>query len=74
MMGGVASDSFLETHPATPKRVSATAIYAPTLVSAASDPIAKDRAQVLSQLDGLLLGDNPMKGVFLGNLFLQPWL
>ena len=74
MMGGVASDSFLETHPATPERVSATAIYASTLVAAASDPIAKDRAQVLSQLDGLLLGDNPMKGVFLGNLFLQPWL
>jgi predicted Zn-dependent protease len=38
------------------------------------DPIAKDRAQMLSQLDGLLLGDNPMKGLFLGNLFLQPWL
>jgi predicted Zn-dependent protease len=74
MMGGVASDSFLETHPATPERVSATAIYASTLVAAAPDPIARDRAQVLSQLDGLLLGDNPMKGVFLGNLFLQPWL
>jgi predicted Zn-dependent protease len=72
MMSGTASDSFLETHPATPERVSATAVYASTLVGVAPDPIAQDRAQMLSQLDGLLLGDNPMKGVFLGNLFLQP--
>jgi predicted Zn-dependent protease len=74
MMGGAASDSFLETHPATPERVQATAMYAATLVAVTPDPIAKDRAQMLSQLDGLLLGDNPMKGLFLGNLFLQPWL
>ena len=74
IMGGVASASFLETHPATPERAGATAIYASTLVAATPNPIAKDRAQVLSQLDGLLLGDNPMNGVFLGNLFLQPRL
>jgi predicted Zn-dependent protease len=74
LTGGAASDGFLETHPATPDRAMATAGYASTLVPAARDPIAKDRAQMLGQLDGLLLGDNPMKGVFLGNRFLQPRL
>jgi len=71
--GGAATDG-VETHPATPERVNATAIYAATLTVEAPYPIAKDRAQMLDELDGLLLGDNPMKGVFLANLFLQPRL
>jgi predicted Zn-dependent protease len=74
LSGAPASNGFLATHPATPERVAATAAYADTLVRARPEPIAKDRVELLAQLDGLLLGDDPVKGTFVGNRFLLPRL
>ena len=68
------SDQFLVTHPSMPERVAATAAHAAQLTWTRGDPVAKDRADLLARLDGLLLGDDPAKGVFVGNVFLQPSL
>ncbi|NIO09454.1 MAG: hypothetical protein GTO40_16195, partial [Deltaproteobacteria bacterium] len=36
------------------------------------EPIARDRADLLARLDGLLVGNSPVEGVFFKNQFLQP--
>ena len=72
LAGEAAPAGFLATHPSTPERVAATATYAGTLAQAQHDPIAKDRAGLLARLDGLLIGDDPMKGTFVEERFLLP--
>jgi len=72
LSGAPAANGFLATHPATPERVAATAAYADTLGHVTREPIARDRGELLAQLDGLLLGDDPMKGMFVDNRFLLP--
>jgi predicted Zn-dependent protease len=65
-------DSFLATHPSTPERVAAAAQHASQLVAAPVQPVAGDRAALLAKLDGMLLGENPRRGVFIGSRFLHP--
>ncbi len=72
LAGETAPAGFLATHPSTPERVAATAAYAGTLAQGQPDPIAKDRAKFLARLDGLLIGDDPMKGTFVEERFLLP--
>ena len=66
--------SFFDTHPATDERVAKTKQRALELKVSPAPPIAKDRAALLAKLDGLLVGDNPDKGVFSGDAFVQPVL
>lgn len=66
--------SFFATHPSTPDRVSRTARQAADLTPADEKPIAKDRPDLLTRLDGLLVGNSPAEGVFIENRFLQPIL
>jgi predicted Zn-dependent protease len=65
-------DSFLATHPSTPDRVAAAAQHAAQLVAAPAEPVAGDHAAFLAKLDGMLLGENPGRGVFIGTRFLHP--
>ena len=64
--------SFLATHPSTPDRVAASAQHAARLVPAPGEPIAGDQPAFLAKLDGMLLGENPRNGVFVGSRFLHP--
>ncbi len=66
--------SFFDTHPATGERVAKTIQRATQLRTSPAHPIAKDRAALMAKLDGLLVGNNPAKGVFIGNDFMQPTL
>jgi len=70
--GDAPPTGFLATHPSTPERIAATAAYARTLVQAPPDPVAKNRIELLARLDGLLVGDDPMKGTFVEQSFLLP--
>ncbi|MBW1837936.1 MAG: M48 family metalloprotease, partial [Deltaproteobacteria bacterium] len=72
--GEARQNSFFATHPSMPERVSQTTEHAAELKSAAANPIARDRADLLAKLEGLLLGNDPAQGVFIENQFLQPIL
>lgn len=66
--------SFFATHPSTPDRVSRAVRHAAELTPLAAEAIAKDRADLLRRLDGLLVGDSPAEGILIGSRFLQPYL
>jgi predicted Zn-dependent protease len=66
--------SFFDTHPATGERVAKTTQRATQLKVSPAHPIAKDRAALMAKLDGLLVGADPAKGVFVKDEFLQPTL
>jgi len=66
--------SFFDTHPATDERVTKTMQRAAQLKVILASPIAKDRTTFLAKFDGLLVGNNPDKGVFSEDGFVQPVL
>ncbi|GEM80567.1 M48 family metalloprotease [Vibrio superstes] len=61
--------SYFDSHPYTPDRVSDVEKEAKALNVAELAPIHKD---FVSQIDGLLVGENPGKGLFREQTFLQP--
>ena len=63
---------FFATHPATPERVEKVRAAARSQVQASATPIAGTRGTFLRRLEGLVIGDNPAAGVFLGPLFVHP--
>jgi predicted Zn-dependent protease len=63
---------FVRTHPLSEERVTEGRAHAATLTVAARQPIAGRRADFLSRLEGLLVGENPAEGVFDDNVFLHP--
>jgi predicted Zn-dependent protease len=65
---------FLASHPSTPERVRNTGRHAQGLTRASTQPIVVDRAGFLARLDGLLVGADPVGGVFVEERFLQPQL
>ena len=71
---GARKQSWFDTHPATSERVSLTRDYAATLTAAPRQPVGKDRAELFRKLDGLVIGENPAKGIFKENLFIHPRL
>ena len=73
-LGGLRNPTFLDSHPVTAERVQDTAARARSLSVVPAAPIARDRADFLGRLDGLLLGPDPAEGVFQGRRFLHPGL
>ncbi|MGH7335520.1 MAG: M48 family metalloprotease, partial [Candidatus Rokuibacteriota bacterium] len=70
--GGPRRPSFLDSHPATPERVAATAEHARELARAPGVPISPDRAAFLRRLEGLVVGARAAEGVFDGPRFRHP--
>lgn len=64
--------SFFDTHPTTPQRTRRIAQHAARIRFEAQPAVSAGR--FLYQLDGLLLGHNPVNGVFDGQQFLHPHL
>jgi len=64
--------AFFASHPRTPERVRNTGRAAKKLQRGPGEPIAASRAQFLAKLDGLVVADNPARGVFDGGTFIQP--
>jgi predicted Zn-dependent protease len=63
---------FFSTHPATPERVGNVRVAARSQTRATATPIAGTRGAFLRKLEGLVVGDNPASGVFLGSVFVHP--
>jgi predicted Zn-dependent protease len=70
--GAARRAGWLDTHPTTPERARLAAEHAGELRRGPRAPDSGDRAALLGRLDGLLLGDDPSQGVFVGSLFLHP--
>ena len=66
--------SFFANHPATPERVKDTTAAAGALTRRVPRPIAGTRTAFLARLDGLVVGPNPGRGLFVGNTFQHPEL
>jgi predicted Zn-dependent protease len=65
----------LQTHPQTPERVAAAQKRADQLAANAPPPPSpNDRDAYVELLDGLIVGDNPAAGLFVGDAFLHPTL
>ncbi len=71
---GPPRQSFFATHPAIPERVENSIRQAGDFVRAPALPLAKDRADLLARLEGLLIGSDPAYGVFVESRFLHPGL
>ncbi|HTK93805.1 MAG TPA: M48 family metalloprotease [Verrucomicrobiae bacterium] len=63
---------FLATHPSSRERVATIQDLARKQGRASTAPIAGSRNAFLGRLEGLVIGDNPATGVFLGTLFVHP--
>ena len=67
--------SIFQTHPQTPERVAATRWRADELVATIiPPPLPHDRDAYIAMLDGLVLGDDPAAGIFVGYVFMDPTL
>ncbi len=64
--------SFLDSHPATPERVSSASARARTLGSRVALAPAAERGAFVAQLDGILVDEDPAEGVIRENVFLHP--
>ncbi len=66
--------SFLSSHPSAPDRRQRVLGRAASRARGPAAPIANDRSAVLSRLAGLMVGENPKNGSFVGDRFLHPGL
>ncbi len=73
-LAGGSGGGFLSTHPATEERVAAARSRARELRAAPARRIAPDRAAFLRRIEGLVVGDDPRRGVLDGDRLLHPGL
>ena len=66
--------SFFDTHPTAPDRVRQIQTDAQQTQWTQQPGITHNAAEYMRKLDGLLVGEDPAKGVFQGRKFLQPLL
>jgi predicted Zn-dependent protease len=64
--------TFLDSHPSSEERVTATLARAAQLPRASTPPLAKDRSDFVRRTEGLLVGPDPAQGIFRDTLFLHP--
>lgn len=72
LLGGPRKASFFDSHPKTPERVEKTSALAKGQQGTPRPPIAPTQAEFFAKLDGMIVGPNPVEGVFLDALFVQP--
>lgn len=66
--------SWASSHPLTPERIQTAEQRLASLQNVNFDTLTVDRAQYLSQLDGLVYGDDPRQGFFQNGVFYHPQL
>jgi len=72
LAGGGRIPGFFDTHPPTGERTASTATRAQHLDWKPQPGVTRDRADYLSRLTGLVIGDDPAQGIFENGRFLHP--
>jgi predicted Zn-dependent protease len=63
--------NWLSTHPAPADRIQQVQVAVQQAKATAGQPLARDEAEFLRRIDGLVFGDSPEQGVVRGNEFLH---
>jgi predicted Zn-dependent protease len=66
--------TFLDSHPQPAERSATARTRAEGLPRAPAFSVARDRADFLHRIDGIVVGPDPREGIFRDNLFLHPGL
>lgn len=74
LLGQPRRATFLDTHPGTRERAAANSVRASELRWTRDPGLGDVRARYLDRIDGLVIGDRPETGMFVGELFLHPEL
>ena len=72
LIGRPRAPTFLDTHPGSRERASENSIRASELRWNRDPSLGDVRVRYLDHIDGLVVGDRPEAGVFVGELFLHP--
>ena len=74
LIGAPRAPTFLDTHPGTRERAAIDSARAGELRWTRDPALGDVRKRYLDRIDGLVIGDRPETGVFIGNLFVHPGL
>lgn len=74
LIGTPRAPTFLDTHPGTRERASIDSVRAGEMRWTRDPALGDVRRRYLDRIDGLVLGDRPETGIFLGELFVHPGL
>ena len=74
LIGAPRRPTFFDTHPGSRERAIATAMRSRELRWTRDPELGDTRARLLDRIDGMVIGDRPETGIFLGQLFIHPEL
>ncbi len=74
LIGAPRAPMFFDTHPGSRERATETAMRASELRWRRDPKLGDTRARLLNEIDGMVIGDRPEAGVFVGERFLHPAL
>jgi predicted Zn-dependent protease len=66
--------TFFDTHPGSRERAAAASMLARELRWTRDQSLGDTRARLLDRIDGMVIGDRPETGIFIGNRFVHPGL
>ena len=74
LIGMARRPTFFDTHPGSRERATATAMRSRELRWTRDPELGDTRARLLDRIDGMVIGDRPETGMFIGQLFVHPEL
>ena len=74
LIGAPREPTFFDTHPGSRERATATAMRSRELRWTRDPELGDTRVRLLDRTDGMIIGDRPEVGVFVGEHFLHPAL
>jgi predicted Zn-dependent protease len=72
LIGAPRRATFYDTHPGSRERATMTAMRSRELRWVRDPELGDTRVRLLDHLDGMVIGDRPETGVFVGQLFMHP--
>ncbi len=74
IIGAPRAPTFYDTHPGSRERATASAMRSQELRWTRDPALGDTRVRLLDEIDGMVIGDRPESGIFIGDLFVHPIL
>jgi len=74
IIGAPRAPTFFDTHPGSRERAAANSMRSRELRWTRDPNLGDTRARLLDEIDGMVIGDRPESGMFIGELFVHPAL